>query len=61
MKDCIAKKCYVIDKLSIYYKEWGIIKDFDGEYYHVAIANGNNLPIFERNQIRIPRNKKGNM
>lgn len=55
----IGKKCYIIDKESIYYGEWGIIKHFDGEYYHVAIANGKNLVIFKRNEIRIPRNRKG--
>ena len=54
----IGKKCYIIDKESIYYNEWGIIKHFDGEYYHVAIANGrDSLPIFKRNEIRIPKNK----
>lgn len=52
----IGKKCYITDKESIFANEWGIIKDFDGEYYHVAIANGtSSLPIFKRNEIRIPR------
>jgi hypothetical protein len=52
----IGKKCYITDKESIYYGEWGIIRDFDGEYYHVAIADGgNSYPVFTRNEIRIPR------
>lgn len=52
----IGKKCYITNKDSIYYGEWGIIKAFDGEYYHVAIADGkSSLPIFERDEIRIPR------
>ena len=54
----IGKKCYITDKNSIYYAEWGIIKDFDGEYYHIAIANGKGcLVVFKRNEIRIPRVK----
>lgn len=52
----IGKKCYIIDKESVYYGEWGIIKNFDGEFYYVAIANGIDvLPIFDRKQIRIKR------
>lgn len=54
----VGKKCYIINKSSIYYGEWGIIKHFDGECYHVAIANGgSSLPIFDRDEIRIPRQK----
>lgn len=33
--------------------EWGIVKYFDGDNYHVAIANGNDCPIFERRELRI--------
>lgn len=34
----------------------GIIKHYDGELYHVAIANGaDTMPVFDRSQIRIPR------
>ena len=56
MSKLIGKKFYITDKNSIYYNEWGIIKDYDGEFYHVAIANGTNtMPIFDRKQIKIPR------
>lgn len=55
----INKSCYIIDKESLYYGEWGIIKHFDGEYYHIAIRNGTDiLPIFKRNEIRIPKAQK---
>lgn len=54
MSKNIGKKCMIIDKESIYYDEWGIIKLYDGEYYHVAIANENSTVIFERRQIKIP-------
>lgn len=52
----IGKRAYIIDKDSVYYGEWGIISHFDGECYHIKIANGNNgMPVFDRDQIRIPR------
>ena len=52
----IGKKAYIIDKDSFYYNEWGIIKDFDGEYFYIAIANDiNSMPIFTRDEIRIHR------
>ena len=54
----IGKKCIIIDKESIYYDEWGVIKFYDGEYYHVSIANGNSTVIFDRKQIKIPRKKR---
>lgn len=52
----IGKKCYIVNQDSIYYGEWGIIQHYDGECYHIAIADGkDSLPIFERDEIRIPR------
>ena len=52
----IGKKCYIKNEDSIFFGEWGIIKVFDGEYYHVAIANGtDSLPIFDRTEITIPK------
>lgn len=55
----VGRKCYIIDRESIYYNEWGIIKDFDGELYYIAIANGcSSLPVFERKQIRITKQRK---
>jgi len=42
---------------SMYNGEWGVVKYFDGEYYHVAIANGNDCPIFDRNELKVPKNQ----
>lgn len=57
----IGKKCYITNKDSIYFGEWGTIKHFDGEYYHVAIADGTNcLVVFARDEIRIPRSQNRN-
>ena len=60
MSKLIGKRCYIIDTNSIYYNEWGIIKHYDGEFYHVAIANGtDSIPAFDRKQIKIPRKQNG--
>jgi hypothetical protein len=60
MNNNIGKKCYIKNKDSEYFGEWGIIKSFDGDFYHVAIANGtDSLPIFDRSEIQIPRRQKG--
>ena len=54
----IGKKAFVINRDSIYYGEWGVIKDFDGEVYYLAIANGTGaMPIFDRDELRVPRNQ----
>lgn len=54
----IGKLCYIKNKESIYFEEWGVIKHFDGELYHVAIANGcESMAAFDRSEIHIPRNQ----
>lgn len=55
----IGKKVFITDPESIYLGEWGIIKDFDGEVYYIAIADGkDSLPIFDRDQFKVPRIRK---
>jgi hypothetical protein len=57
----INRKAYITDKESIYYNEWGIIKDFDGECYYIAIANGlESIPVFNRNQFQVSRKQEVN-
>lgn len=52
----IGKKVYITDPESIYYGEWGIVDFFDGDTYHIRIANGyDSVPIFNRDQFRVPR------
>ena len=52
----IGKRVYIIDRESIYFGEWGIVAFFDGECYHIRIANGSNsVPMFDRDQFRVPR------
>lgn len=48
----------VIIKEGIYRGEWGTVRMFDGEYYHVALWGGDDCLVFYRDEIRVPRNKK---
>jgi hypothetical protein len=55
----IGKFVHIIDKDSFHYNEWGIVKSFDGDYYHVAHAGGNDVVlIFDRDQLQIPRDQE---
>lgn len=56
MKDIINKK--VIIKTGIYKNEWGIVKGFDGDYYHIALWNGDTYLIFDRKDIRVSKNQE---
>lgn len=52
----IGKRAIITDPESIYFDEWGIIADYDGEVYYIKIANGNDtMPIFDRDQFKVPR------
>ena len=52
----IGKVAVIIDRESVYHGEWGIISHYDGELYHVKIANGgDSVPVFDRDQFRVPR------
>ena len=56
----IGKRVYITDKKSMYNGEWGIIVDYDGDVYHVAIARDRkHHVIFDRNQFRVPRKTCG--
>jgi hypothetical protein len=38
--------------------QWGIVKRFDGEHYHIAIYNGiNDTHVFLRSELLVRRNK----
>lgn len=51
----IGKVAFITNKDSIYFGEWGIIKNFDGDYYYIAIAGGtDSIPVFYRDEFRIP-------
>ena len=52
----IGKRVVIKNKDSIYYGEWGIVKYFDGECYHIAIADDRkNLVIFDRDEFIVRR------
>jgi hypothetical protein len=55
----IGKTAYITNRDSQYYNEWGTIQYYDGDYYHIAIADGkDNLPIFSRDEFKIRRTKE---
>ena len=55
----VGKYVIITDKESNYCGEWGIVKMFDGDLYHVGIANDNkSAVVFDREQFKIPRNQK---
>lgn len=51
----VGKRAFITNKDHWAYNEWGIIKGFDGEYYHIAIANGAEELIFSRDEFRVRR------
>lgn len=55
----IGKLVYITDPESIYFGEWGEVMHYDGEVYHIAVAQGkNSLVIFNRDQFRVPRKER---
>ena len=57
MNKLIGKKAFI--KSGIYQGEWGIVKIYDGEFYHIAIADGcDGYPIFYRNEFRVRRGER---
>lgn len=59
-----GRKVYIADKESIYFGEWGIVDHYDGEVYHIRIADGSierySMPIFDRDQFKVSRKVKEN-
>lgn len=52
--DLIGKEATI--KTGIHKGDWGIIKFYDGEYYHIAIfGDKNDCPVFTRDEIKIKR------
>jgi len=59
MNKLIGKKIIITDKDSQFFSEWGYITDFDGEQYHVSIANGKDIyPIFDRDQFKVVKGEQ---
>lgn len=47
----------IINKDSIHYKDWGIVRHFDGDRYHVGMfGSEKDTPIFDRDELRVKRN-----
>lgn len=55
----IGKKVIITNKDSWAFDQWGTVKMFDGEYYHIAIYNDpDTVLIFTRDEFRVPRAKQ---
>lgn len=55
----IGREVTITSKDSWAYGEWGIIKFYDGEDYHIALYNDDKMAlVFSRNEFRVKRNKK---
>ena len=49
----VGTKVYIKSPSSWHDGEWGVVRYFDGEEYHVAIANGDDCPVFERRELKV--------
>ena len=54
----VETRVYIKSPDSFYDGEWGVVKFFDGDYYYVAIANGEDAcPVFDRSELEIAKNQ----
>lgn len=52
----IGNRAYIKNEDNIHFNEWGTVVNYDGNYYHVAIfGDTENVAIFERSELYIPR------
>lgn len=45
-------------KCGMYKGEWGVIKYYDGEHFHVALWNGTSQLVFGRDEFTLQKAKK---
>jgi len=53
--DLIGREATITAKDSYLNGEWGIIKYYDGRYYHIAPWNGTETMVFERKEFKVRR------
>lgn len=59
-KNLIGREVTITARNSWAYGELGVIKDFDGELYHVVLWNGDDMYlVFDRSEFRLKRLNKG--
>lgn len=55
----VGKRVIITNKDSWFYGEWGTVEFFDGDYYHVSIANGQDIfPIFDKKEFKLMKEEK---
>lgn len=56
MNTLIGKQVEIKNRDSWCCGDWGTVKDFDGEYYHIAIFNDDRtILVFARNEFKVRR------
>lgn len=47
----------IVDIKSGFHKgDWGVVKHYDGEYYHVAMfGDPNDCPVFDRSELKVSK------
>lgn len=53
----IGTLVHILDKESIWFNDWGFIRNWDGDGFHISgeTINEELYPVFDRTQFRIPR------
>jgi hypothetical protein len=56
MTKLVEKEAKITNKDSWWFEQYGIIKGFDGEYYHIAMTgNDDCVCTFERSEFKVRR------
>lgn len=62
MTNLIGQEVRITNKESRDFGNWGIVKLFDGQDYHVAMnGDGNAQLAFSRSEFRIPKNQPADL
>ena len=55
MSKLIGKIVEITSRESWAFGEWGRIKDFDGDYYYISLADADETLIFDRDEFKVKR------
>lgn len=57
-KKLIKKYALIVNEKSEYYNDWGIIQNYEGDYYYIALNGKAIIKWFKRDEFRIPEKLK---
>ena len=55
MNSLIGKRVTITSKEHQDCGNWGVVKSFDGDQYHIAMNAGNTVLVFDRDEFRVSR------